>query len=1032
MTVSHPVPRRRLRASASALLVGLLATAAVTASTSAPADAAVSANGWVLSTTDAGSDYAPAFVGNGYLGARVPAAGAGYSDSPIATQAELAGFFGEPDTFEKRASLPMWTALAVGDGTASYGGLPPAFTCAFDVLCPGAYAQVSGGADIEFDHGGSTVPGFLAGLAHNSAPFVGATGTFPVTGAPAGPATVAVRYGNGTGSPQTVSLGVNGVLQQITLPPLANWDSWGVVQVPVTLQAGDDVLEITVAPGDTAQANVDYVTAFPTGDPLPTAVAAKPTIGTTSGYQQSLDLRTGTITTSLDWTAPNGHVTSLVYTVNADESHAHLGTVSVSVVPHWTGTATVTDLLDGRSLDTATAGTPTVTRNLATLREDVTTTGGLVTAALSSALRVGTTTVASTPVAGLPAGTSGQQVSVPVTAGHRYQFSKFVGVASSVDTDRSLTAATPQQAAASASADGARIGAAAVASRNAAAWSKLWASDIRIPGDATTTAQIRAAMFYLLESTRPGVSWSASPGGLSSDGYNGHVFWDMETWMYPALLAQHPDFAVEADTYRQKLLPAAQAAAQALSTPDHPIAGAKYPWESALSGVESTPPGNPEGTQEIHIDSDIALAQWQYYQASGDTAYLAKAWPVLQGIAQYWASRVTPDGHSGFAIDDVQGPDEYHADVDNSATTNAGAQASLRIAVQAAQVLGTTPDPLWTTVADGITVPYDAVNGIHPEYDGYDGATVKQADVTLLQYPWNVPMSKSVAQDDLDYYTEHTDLGGPSMTDAIASIDASQIGSPGCSSYTYLLRSSTPFTTQPFDQARETRTGGAFTFTTAEGGYLQEFLYGFTGLRWGTSSVSLDPSLPPQLPGVALTGLHWQGRTFDLQVGPRTTTVTLTSGPAMPITTADGRVQTVRHNSALQIPTRQPAATTTADLARCQTVTATSADPSYPAVGALDGTDATSWNATAPGATLTVDLGKVRAVHAVDVHTPGATTAYTIQASRDGQEWTTVVVQGATTRSATSHNVDPRVAARYLRYVAASGAYAQVSTLAVT
>ena len=1032
MTTSLRTVPLRARVTALGLGVLVVATAAVAADPATAAPAAASAAGWVLSTTDFGAGYAPAFVGNGYLGARVPPEGVGYSSTPITTQAELAGFYGQPDSFEQRASLPMWTSLAFGDGTTSYGGLPPAFTCAFGVLCPGAYAETSGGADIESDHTGSTVPGFLAGLAHDSAPFVGATGTFPVTGAPAGPATVAVRYANGTGSTQTVSLGVNGTYEQLTLPPLPNWDTWGVVQVPATLAAGANRLEITTRDGDSAQVNIDYVTAFPVGADRPTAVAPEPTVGTTSNHRQALDMRTGTITTSLDWTAPSGRVSSLTYAVAADQSHGHLGTVTLTVVPHWTGTATVADLLDGRSLDTAAVTASSLDRRDATLQETVTTTGGLVTAGVASSLRVGDAVVPTRAIADLPAGTVGQQAGLRVVDGRRYTIAKFVGVASSVDTDRTLADATPQAAALAASAEGASTGTAGVAGRTATAWARLWQSDIRIPGDAAMTAQIRAAMFSLLESTRPGVSWSASPGGLSSDGYNGHVFWDMETWMYPALLAQHPDFAVEADTYRQKLLPAAQAAAAALSTPDRPIAGAKYPWESALTGVESTPPGNPEGTQELHVQSDIALAQWQYFQASGDRAYLARAWPVLRDIAAYWATRATAAADGSYGIADVQGPDEYHANVDDSVTTNAGAQAALRIAVQAATVLGQTADPRWTTVADGMRIPFDATNGIHPEYSGYDGATIKQADVTLLQYPFGVPMSNAVGQNDLDHYTERTDLGGPSMTDAIASIVASQLGSPGCSSYTYLLRSSTPFLTQPFDQARETRTGGAFTFTTAEGGYLQEFLYGFTGLRWGTGAVTLDPSLPPQLPGVDLTGLHWHGRTFDVHVGKATTTVTLTAGAPMPVRTADGRALTVARNATLTLPTRQPAATPTADVARCDAVTATSADPSYPPVGAVDGTDATAWTPTAPGAALTVDLGTARPVHTVEVRTPAATTAYTVQTSPDGQQWTTVVTQGATTRTATSHDLVPAVATRYVRYVATAGATPSVSALVVT
>ncbi|MGH6656680.1 MAG: ricin-type beta-trefoil lectin domain protein, partial [Actinocrinis sp.] len=447
-------------------------------------------------------------------------------------------------------------------------------------------------------------------------------------------------------------------------------------------------------------------------------------------------------------------------------------------------------------------------------------------------------------------------------------------------------------------------------SANNRAWARLWRSSISVPGDAVTTAQIHASMFYLLASMRAGVTWSTSPGGLSSSGYGGHVFWDMETWMYPALLAQYPDIARGADAYRQKLLPAAEANAASLSTPAQPIKGAKFPWESALDGTEQTPPPNTEGVDELHINSDIALAQWQYYQATGDLEWLRDgAWPVLKDIADYWSSRAVADPAGGYDIDDVRGADEYHGGVDNSATTDAGAQTSLRIAVQAAAILHVPADPAWSTVANGLKIPVDAADNIHPEYDGYAGQTVKQADVTLLQYPWNVPMAPSLAQNDLDYYAAHTDANGPSMTDAIAAIDSAQLGSSGCTVYSYLQNSATPFLTAPFDQWYETRSGGAFDFTTGEGGYLQEFLYGFTGLRWGTDAVTVNPFLPAQLPGVDLTGLKWHGSTFDISVGQDTTTLTLGSGPALAVRDGSGALHKVAPGTPLRLLTRHPAAT---------------------------------------------------------------------------------------------------------------------------
>jgi trehalose/maltose hydrolase-like predicted phosphorylase len=771
-------------------------------------------------------------------------------------------------------------------------------------VCPARYGQISGGPFVETSHSGSVAGGYLAGLNTNNTPTVGGTDIITVRDAPAGQAVLDVRYANGSGSPQTVHLSVNGELQQLTLSPTADWDSWAVAHVPVTLTAGANTVGITVVQGDTARVNVDYLAVYPDGAQPPTA-----TTGTTSNYKQSLDMRTGVLTTSFDWTSPAGDRTSFVYEVNANRADAHLGTVTVRAVPHWSGTATVVDEFDGRGLDHASATDPKVNGKTATMSEIVVTDGKLVTAGLNSVLRVNGNTKPTEPIAVSGDGSAGQSTSFPVTDGKTYEITKFVGVASSVDTDRSLTT-TPQQAAATTAASAAKDGYKQALAGNSKAWSKLWQSSISVPGDSAMSAQIHASMFYLLASMRAGVTWSTSPGGLSSDGYNGHVFWDMETWMYPALLAQYPDIAQTANTYRQKLLPAAEAAAAALSTPAQPIKGAKFPWESALTGKETTPPGFNEGNAEIHINSDIALAQWQYYQASGDTAWLRdKAWPVLKDIADYWATRAVPDPAGGYDINDVMPPDEYVDDVNNSAYTNAGAQSSLRIAIQAAGILGRPADPAWSKVADGLKIPVDTTKNIHPEYEGYSGQTIKQADVTMLQYPWAVSMPADLAQSDLDYYTQRTDAGGPSMTDSIATIDAAALGSPGCTAYDHLRDSVDPFIAAPFDQFHETRSGGAFTFTTGEGGYLQQFLYGFTGLRWGTDAVTIDPFLPEELPGVDLTGLKWHGSTFDITVGQQTTTLTQRSGPALAVRDGSGTVHKVTSGKSLRLPTRHPAPT---------------------------------------------------------------------------------------------------------------------------
>jgi len=67
----------------------------------------------------------------------------------------------------------------------------------------------------------------------------------------------------------------------------------------------------------------------------------------TTGWTQSLNLRTGIVTTSARWTAPNGHVTDLVYRVFTDRANPYVGLVRLQLIPHWSGIATVTDEIDG-------------------------------------------------------------------------------------------------------------------------------------------------------------------------------------------------------------------------------------------------------------------------------------------------------------------------------------------------------------------------------------------------------------------------------------------------------------------------------------------------------------------------------------------------------------------------------------------------------------------------------------------------------------------------------------------------------------
>ncbi|HWW53909.1 MAG TPA: hypothetical protein VNY84_09070, partial [Acidimicrobiales bacterium] len=109
-----------------AALIGLSASLSVPASAaSRPLAGLGGASAWTLSTTDFSSGYAPTFLGNGYLGERISAAGMGYSARPVSTDSELAGFFARvPGYVEQRADIPTWSTLAFSDGSGTFGSLP--------------------------------------------------------------------------------------------------------------------------------------------------------------------------------------------------------------------------------------------------------------------------------------------------------------------------------------------------------------------------------------------------------------------------------------------------------------------------------------------------------------------------------------------------------------------------------------------------------------------------------------------------------------------------------------------------------------------------------------------------------------------------------------------------------------------------------------------------------------------------------------------------------------------------------------------
>ncbi|MBD0283993.1 MAG: glycoside hydrolase family 65 protein [Flavisolibacter sp.] len=390
------------------------------------------------------------------------------------------------------------------------------------------------------------------------------------------------------------------------------------------------------------------------------------------------------------------------------------------------------------------------------------------------------------------------------------------------------------------------------------AWDDLWKSDIQIEGDPQSQQDVHSMLYHLYSFVRAGATNSPSPMGLSGLGYNGHVFWDTELWMFPALLVMHPELAKSMVEYRFQRLEAARRNAFSKG-----YKGAMFPWESAESGVEETPVWALSGPFEHHITADVAIAAWNYYAVTQDKQWLReKGWPVLQATADFWASRVERNGPGKYDIKNVVAADEWAENVDNNAFTNAAAKANLQYATQAARLLGITPDPDWMQVANNIPV-LKMDNGVTQEHAAYKGEGIKQADVNLLAYPLKEVNDPKLIRKDLEYYeTRVPNEGTPAMTQGVFALLYARLGD-GEKAYHWFKDAYLPNLNPPFRVIAETKGGTNPYFATGAGGILQSVIMGFGGVEITPNGLNqVKSALPKQWKSLTITGVGPQRKTY--------------------------------------------------------------------------------------------------------------------------------------------------------------------------
>jgi trehalose/maltose hydrolase-like predicted phosphorylase len=393
-----------------------------------------------------------------------------------------------------------------------------------------------------------------------------------------------------------------------------------------------------------------------------------------------------------------------------------------------------------------------------------------------------------------------------------------------------------------------------------AAWDQLWKSDIVINGDDASQRDVHSAMYHLYSFVRSGTAYSPSPMGLSGLGYNGHVFWDAELWMYPALLVLHPDMAKSMMEYRFQRLKEAEHNAFA-----HGFKGAMYPWESAATGNEETPVWALSGPFEHHITADVAIAAWNYFAVTQDTSWLKeKGFPMIKACADFWVSRVEKNGPGHYDINNVVAADEWAENVDNNEFTNAAAKANLQYAEMAAKILHQSINPDWADVEKNIPI-LKLANGVTSEFAAYNGEKIKQADVNLLAYPLKEITDPAQVKKDLEYYEPRVGEGSPAMTQAIFTILYARLHDPA-KAWNAFEKTYIPNRLPPFGVMAETAGGTNPYFATGAGGYLQSMLFGFGGLDITPKGiVQLKTSLPKQWKSLTLTGIGKDKKTYEMK-----------------------------------------------------------------------------------------------------------------------------------------------------------------------
>jgi alpha,alpha-trehalose phosphorylase len=415
-------------------------------------------------------------------------------------------------------------------------------------------------------------------------------------------------------------------------------------------------------------------------------------------------------------------------------------------------------------------------------------------------------------------------------------------------------------------------------------------ADVEVDGDAEIQQAVRFGLFHILQAGARAEYRPIAAKGLTGSGYDGHTFWDTETYVLPVLMYTQPSAAADALRWRHLVLAEARRHAADLG-----LAGAAFPWRT-IRGQETSGYW-PAGTAAFHINADIADAVVRYLDATEDAKFETEiGLELLVETARLWRSLGQHDAVGHFRIEGVTGPDEYSAVKDNNVYTNLMAQWNLACAANAAarlpaeaEALGVTTEEAasWRDAANAMHIPFDERLGVHPQHEGftdyarwdfantpedhyplllhypyfqlYRKQVVKQADLVLAMYLRSEAFTPEQKAANFAYYEPLT-VRDSSLSACIQAVVAAEVGQLDLA-HDYLAEAAL----MDLRDVEHNTADGVHLASLA--GAWMAIVAGFGGMRAGVGQLMFSPRLPAGIPQLRFR-MRYRGRKLRVTITP--------------------------------------------------------------------------------------------------------------------------------------------------------------------